>query len=323
VAKIVAVSAGASSLENNGRRQAAVARLGLDAAAAEAVTALRAAGIRAILLKGPAIAHWLYDEPWERTYGDIDLLVAPDQHRLAGQILQRLGYENCSLKDPVIRPHASQWRRAGPPSAEIDLHWQVPLATRGADSWTVLGQETEPMPIGSATVEILSPAARAMLTAVHAAQHGTGIRKSVRDLELALGRVDLVTWARSAELARRVGVSDPFAVGLRLLPAGADVAEKLGLESAQSVEAHLRSVTPAATSLGWMHLLEQRSPRAALQLVRSELLPTPGFMRVWSPTARKGPMGLTCAYLGRPLWLLWQLPSALRDLRRARRQARR
>ena len=58
-------------------RPAAANALLLDLAAARASAALRDAGIRAILLKGPVIARWLYDDGSERNYGDVDLLVAP------------------------------------------------------------------------------------------------------------------------------------------------------------------------------------------------------------------------------------------------------
>ena len=51
--------------------------LRLDRATGEVVTALRAHGIRSILLKGPSAARWLYDNESERPYVDCDLLVAP------------------------------------------------------------------------------------------------------------------------------------------------------------------------------------------------------------------------------------------------------
>jgi hypothetical protein len=303
------------------RRRAVLTRLALDAAAVEAIAALQEVGISVILLKGPVIALWLYDQPWERTYGDIDLLVAPADHQRASTVLARLGYHDHSLAD--IPAHASQWRRETATRAEIDLHWRLPLAGRDVDPWPVLSAETEAMAIGSTTVRVLSPAARAMLVAVHAAQHGARAPKPMRDLERALARVDRQTWARAAALAQQLNAEGAFTVGLRLVPAGAEMATALALAPSSSIEAHLRSVTPTATSVGWMHLLEQPSPRAGLELLRGELVPNPGFMRVWSPLARRGRLGLACAYLLRPLWLVWQLPAALRDLGRARRQARR
>jgi hypothetical protein len=72
-----------------------------------------------------------------------------------------------------------------------------------------------------------------------------------------------------------------------------------------------------------MRLLEHDSGRERLRLLGAELFPSAAFMRVWSPMARRGWVGLLCAYLVRPLWLLWQLPTGLRDLSRARRAARR
>jgi hypothetical protein len=305
------------------RRRAVMGRLTLDAAAVEAIEALCADGIRAILLKGPAIASWLYDQSWERLYGDIDLLVSPENHAQAEATLERLGYQAAWRLAPVNPLHASTWTREAPRPAEVDLHWRVPLAPAGSASWSVLSAETEPLAIGASSVEALSPAARAMWTSVHAVQHGVGSGKSMRDLDRALDRVDRETWARAAELSRRVGVEGPFALGLRLLPAGAELAGRLSLGHSAPLEAHLRSRTPADTSIGWMRLLEQDSTRGRLQLLRAELWPSPAFMRLQSPLARRSSWGLAAAYLWRPLWLLRQLPAALRDLARARRSARR
>jgi hypothetical protein len=303
------------------RRRAVVQRLALDAAAIEAIQALGAGGIRAILLKGPAIASWLYDHPWERLYGDIDLLVAPQDHDPAAALLERLGYRATWPLEAVNPQHASTWTRSGVRAAQVDLHWRVPLARDGSASWSVLSAETEPLSLGSTTVESLSPAARAMWIALHAAQHGVGVAKPMGDLSRALERVDEATWARAADLARRLDLLGAFAVGLRLLPAGRGLAERMSLEAVPSLEAQLRSVTPSATSIGWMHLLERGSARERLRLLAAELVPSPAFMRLWSPMARRGRVGLLGAYFVRPLWLVGQMPAALRDLARARRAA--
>ncbi len=305
------------------RRQAVLGRLVLDAAAVEAIEAMGADDIPAILLKGPAIATWLYDHPWERLYNDVDLLVAPENHGRAESALRRLGYAAAWPPKRESVHHASTWTRGGDRPAAVDLHWRVPLARNGAASWSVLSPETEALSIGPVTVQTLSPAARAMWTVVHAVQHGVGSGKAMRDLERALERANADTWDHAAELARRLGLEEPFAVGLRLLPAGAELANRLSLADSSSLEAHLRSVTPSDTSIGWMRLLEQRSTRARLRLLGGELVPSPTFMRIWSPMARRSVWGLARAYLWRPLWLLRQLPAGLRDVARARRSARR
>lgn len=296
-------------------------QLSLDAAAAEAIGALNRAGIRVILLKGPAVADWLYDERWQRPYGDVDLLVSPDDHARAGAALAGLGYRQSEFDEPGLATHASHWRRTEPAPVEIDLHRRLHWTRADAGSWSALAAGTERLTIGRVTVETLAPDARAMLIALHAAQHGARARRPIRDLERALERVDADVWTRAAGRARQLGVQGAFALGLRLAPGGAQLADRLALTASASAEARLRAATPEPTTIGWMRLLEQRSARAALNVMRAELVPRPDFMRAWSPLARRGRRGLMAAYLGRPWWLLWHVPVAMRDLAEARRSS--
>ena len=68
-------------------------RLTLESALVEITQLFEQRGIRPLLLKGPAFAQWLYDEPRERTYGDLDLLVDPDQFDEAVRVLVELDFE--------------------------------------------------------------------------------------------------------------------------------------------------------------------------------------------------------------------------------------
>ena len=54
--------------------------LAVAAVTAEVVSSMRGEGVRSLLLRGPAIARWLYAREVERirTYEDLDLLIAPD-----------------------------------------------------------------------------------------------------------------------------------------------------------------------------------------------------------------------------------------------------
>src|SRR4051812_17372050 len=56
-------------------QQRAIRSLRLDRVAVEAVDAMQREGIDVLLLKGPAFARWLYDDPAVRGYRDVDLLV--------------------------------------------------------------------------------------------------------------------------------------------------------------------------------------------------------------------------------------------------------
>ena len=72
-----------------------IACLHLDLFAVDVIERLEQAGIQPILLKGPAVAVWLYAERGGRSYGDVDLLVSPDDWLGAIEVLEFMG-----LSDP-------------------------------------------------------------------------------------------------------------------------------------------------------------------------------------------------------------------------------
>src|SRR3954454_5007340 len=94
----------------------------IDRVTAEVVDAFEQAGIHPLLLKGPAIAAWLYNGDEVRPYGDSDLMVAPDRHGDAVAILSGLGFVNelASMKHPRMESGGSEpWVRG---SEHVDLH---------------------------------------------------------------------------------------------------------------------------------------------------------------------------------------------------------
>jgi hypothetical protein len=295
--------------------------LALDRRSAELVAELEAAGVPAILLKGPAIAAWLYHGRGVRTYGDTDLLVPPGRWDLAMATLRRLGFEDGlgGMAHPRMESFTSHpLARAG---QDVDLHctlWGIQVPPERA--WEVLSARTEPMNVGGRALSVLAPPARAMHVALHAAQHGYDEGKPVLDLELALEVLPDELWAEAAEVATELGALGGFATGLRLLPAGRALAGRLGIGSEASVDALLR-VAHVPLSQGFEELATTPGLRGKLAVVRGELAPTPDFMRWWSPLARRGPLGLAAAYLWRPLYLALRAGPGLVAWRRARRSA--
>src|SRR3954454_18162868 len=85
----VASSAGPGS---SGRAAATAGNLRIDAATVEVLRAFEAVGLRAVLLKGPALAAWYADDP-TRSYLDCDLWVGPADVEPAGAVLTRLGFK--------------------------------------------------------------------------------------------------------------------------------------------------------------------------------------------------------------------------------------
>lgn len=249
--------------------------LAVDATTHEFVVALRARGVRGIVLKGPALAAWLYDDGAARPYGDGDVLVAPGDVEAARTTLADLGYALVLNAPPVFgAPHAEPYTRPG--GGEIDLHWMLSGVTASpATAWRALSARTEHLDVGGARFEVLALGGRALVVALHAAQHGTG--RPLRDLARALERAEPQHWREARDLAHAVGATAAFARGLRLLPEGAATADVLRLPG----EPVLAAMAQAPLVLGVDRFAQAGSWRERAALVRAELAPSPARRAIW------------------------------------------
>ena len=114
-------------------RRAMLGPLVVERGLLELAPILDRAGVDFIVLKGPALAHTMYPDPSWRFFGDLDLLVRPQQWREASTLLETVGFRR-SLPDP--RPHFVE--RFGGASAhrnssglEVDLHRTIVLGPFG------------------------------------------------------------------------------------------------------------------------------------------------------------------------------------------------
>jgi Uncharacterised nucleotidyltransferase len=304
------------------RLLAAAGSLHLDAVTAEAVEALRAWAVESILLRGPAIARWLYDDDTTRTYVDVDLLVAHRDLPCAEAALARLGFADLTVEGVLAhdRPtHAHTWarRRDG---AAVDLHYTLLGARLEPERvWDVLASATETTSVAGTTVTVLNEPARAVVVALHAAQHGVGVGQPLDDLARALALLPAPVWEAASALATRLDATAAFATGLRLLPPGHELADELDLPVDRSTEAALRASTPPPTALGYDWLARTPGLRVKAGLVAKKIAPDAVFMRAWSPLARRGRAGLVAAYVWRVFWLTRHAGPGFIAWRRARK----
>ncbi len=91
----------------------------LDAAVAQALGALRQAGIPAVLLKGQGAAR-NYPDPQLRECGDIDIYIGPERLEEAVRVLTPLAYK---VDDKLVGKHWQLWIG----QAEIELHQHTML----------------------------------------------------------------------------------------------------------------------------------------------------------------------------------------------------
>lgn len=296
-------------------RLRAVQRLALDAALAEIVETYRARGIGYLLLKGPAFAQWLYDDPATRTYIDLDVLVAPADFPAARRALGELGFcvQPSGAHAHDGSEHHEGWLRKNGLPARVELHHTLALLPASAETvWEELARGAGQITVGRQTITVPSLAASALIVALHAAQHGVGDAQPMEDLRRALRKVDPATWRAAASLARKLDVEATLAAGLCLEPAGRALARRLGLPAEGSRLVRLHASSAPATAFGIEQLVRTRGLANQLRLLRHELVPSPAFMRAWQPMARRGRVGLLLAYLWRPAWLLAKLPLGLR-----------
>jgi hypothetical protein len=295
--------------------------LQIDKVAADLSQQLDSRGIPSIILKGPSVANWLYEDGPVRVYSDADLLISPEHWLLARRILEELGYvrELGELAHPRMGSFDSEaWERG---DHHIDLHctlWGIEAPP--PDVWSTLSRTAEPMHIGGRWLPVLAPSARALHLGLHVAQHGDPDAQPGTDLSRAIDQLPFSLWEQATELAHRLDAVPAFAAGLRLIPAGAALADRLGLPTTSSLEASLR-FTRAPLALGFEHLAQTGGLGRKIRLLLSEIFPSPAFLRWWWPFASRGLVGLATAYVWRLVWVAAHAVPGYYAWRRARRAA--
>jgi hypothetical protein len=134
--------------------------------------ALATRGIDALVLKGAALAHTLYPEPWLRTRGDTDLLVRPADRRAAFGVLEQLGYRPGASAGGDVASSEASFTRDGAP-LPLDLHWRGNNSALLAPLFEFedLRSRAVPLPALGAHARGLGPVDAVLLAATHRATH--------------------------------------------------------------------------------------------------------------------------------------------------------
>lgn len=187
-------------------RDAMLGVLEIERALLHAVAALRRAGIDHRVLKGAFAAHTLYDDPAERIYGDVDLLVPSGDLEAAVALLVGLGFRR---RSPELRPgfdrrygKAVTLEDAG--GLQIDLHRTLLMGPHGLllDSEDLFAAHREVL-VGGTPVRGLDPVRQALHAAFTVALGDVPPRPvAARDLATLLLRPDLDRGALQAMAGR-------------------------------------------------------------------------------------------------------------------------
>lgn len=268
---------------SDGVRGAVARSLAIDAHTAEVVAALREAGIPSVLLKGPSIARWLYTDGTPRPYGDTDLLVPDEQFREAERVLEGLGLSGFHWPTLDLEPRhvASDWARADG-SGHVDLHWTLPLLEAPELAWGVISRDAVPMVVAGEQVLVPSEPMRALHIVLHAAHHGPNVGKTLEDLRRALEQVPVDTWVSARALAEELNALEAMTLGLRLVPAGAGLADRLSIDAVGAPLALLFLAHGASSGAQSMaRAFAQPTWRLRARAIRARAFPPVEFLRVW------------------------------------------
>ena len=299
----------AVALQREARNEAAI-ELSRLARARSVLAALQGAGIDVLVLKGSALAYWLYPQPEWRPRCDLDLLVeSREAAQRAVAVLQ--GEDYAVVADVGVASSAEfevalQRRSPGGLVHTIDLHWRLVNHASLSRGFTFGELWAGRIPIPKLHAQALG------LGRVHALVHallhrvtnfpsGTQDRLIwLYDIHLLAGGCSEEEWRQFLRLCADKGIATPCLDGLRATRASfstriPEVVEAQ-LQAMGTDEAWQLDAVPDQGEMDRAHLAALSWPDR-LGWLRRKLLPSPAFMRYRYGAV--GWIGLTLAYLRR------------------------
>ncbi len=188
----------------------------------EVLRTLQAAGVEAVVYKGPAIAFQAHGDLSARAFNDLDLLVRPCDAGRARQALRDQGYrERHALGGAAgefltARKRGCHLRRAGS-AADIDLQWaftqdygvtRIDVAALFRTRVTLAGP-------GGGAIPTLRPDAHLLILCLHGAKHRWHRLDWVWDVAALVKRQDL-PWESLFRESEVLGLRRILATGLLL-----------------------------------------------------------------------------------------------------------
>ena len=188
------------------------------------LTALDAADIPVIVLKGAALAQTLYPDPGLRPMSDLDLLVSFERLDHAVQTANDFGYQGddaVSYWPSLERVLGHHERLQNKKDVNLELHWSLTQAINGDHTLTDwFWEQTQPLSSNS-EAQMLSPTSHLMYLSAHLfLGHGAarGLLLWLYDLHLLLAdSSNKIDWDALLAQAQRLKWNAPLAAALSQL----------------------------------------------------------------------------------------------------------
>ena len=254
---------------------------------ASVLSALTAAGVQPIVLKGTALAYTVYDTPIARPRLDTDVLIDPATRREARGVLERLGYAAPPYCDELFAQFQMEKRDRFGLGHAIDVHWKISTQPVFADVLDHKGMwpRARPIPALGPSAVGASPVDALLLACIHPVMHHQNMQRLLwtYDTYLLASELERSDWDAFVDCAihARVAVVCAhqlgFAQALFDTRVPADVMRDLSAAPGEPSAAYL------ASHRKWRHELASSlrgSPRFAdrIKLLREVLLPSQDYM---------------------------------------------
>jgi hypothetical protein len=302
-------------------RTAAAFQQRRDALLREAIEALAAASVDVLVIKGAALAHTIYPEPYVRPRVDVDVLVDRADLARASRVLEAGGWLRDVESDAEWMSGQRHYTKALGSSGRVerlDLHWRVVNPMVFADALSFADLRERAVPVTS-----LGPSARTpaigdalLLACLHRLAHHADDPSApallwLHDISLLAARLDTAARSRFLAIAGRPALRGACRAGL------AEAADRLGSAAAAALAAELpasglddpgerflQQASPYALMRADLAVLPTWRARAAL--VREHLFPSMRYMRARYPGCPAALLPLAAVYriaAGAPAWL--------------------
>jgi hypothetical protein len=156
-----------------------------------------AAGVRALVMKGGALAYTAYPSPWLRPRADTDLLVGQEEFDGACRTLESCGYaRSAAVSTGVLVSHQAAFEHVDGFGLHhvIDLHWKAfnPQLLAGVLPFDHLWRRAVDAPALGPAARVPGPVDALLLASLHRLAHHQGHERlvwlyDVRLLSLAFG----------------------------------------------------------------------------------------------------------------------------------------
>lgn len=263
------------------------------------LTALDERGVLALAWKGPTLAAVAYDNVTLRTFGDLDLIVAPRAIGPALDALSEIGYAKqyklTRLQSRALRRgnHEEKVVRDG---ELVELHWQLAKSVfRIGLDFDAMWERRGSVVIAGRPISVLSPEDLLLSLCVHGSTHAWKRLLWISDVAQEVRAVEL-DWGQVLNRSQELGINRSVRVALRL------------------AEGLLDAPLPTAVA-NWVsadEVVETLASQVAQEMFRSA--PTPASfvsyqLRVQEGFRRKLAVGLQSTFSPAPEdWTLVPLP---------------